>query len=85
MLSVRNTQLGQVLIRGLDDGVLQSLKERAMEHGRSLEAELRQVLTEAARKPRAALVRELAAIRALTPAGPRTLAEDFVREGRDER
>ncbi len=56
-----------------------------MEHGRSLEAELRQVLTEAARKPRTALVRELAEIRALTPAGPRMLSEDFVREGRDER
>jgi plasmid stability protein len=77
--------LGQVLIRGVDDGVLQSLKERAAEHGRSLEAELRQVLTEAARKPRLALIRELAEIRALTPAGPRALAEDVVREGRDER
>ena len=40
--------MGQILIRGVDDVVLQSLKERAMEHGRSLEAELRQVLTEAA-------------------------------------
>ena len=56
-----------------------------MEHGCSLEAELRQLLTEAARKPRTALVHELADIRALTPAGPRTLSEDFVREGRDER
>ena len=77
--------MGQVLIRGLDDVVLQSLKERAVEHGRSLEAELRQVLTEAARKPRVALIRELAEIRALTPGGSRVLAEDVVREGRDER
>jgi plasmid stability protein len=77
--------MGQVLIRGLDDGVLQSLRDRAAEHGRSLEAELRQVLTEAARKPRAALSRELVEIRALTPQGPRILAEDLVREGRDER
>ena len=77
--------MGQVLIRGVDDGVLQSLKERAAEHGRSLEAELRHVLTEAARQPRAALLRELADIRALTPAGSRTLAEDLVREGLDER
>lgn len=74
--------MGQVLIRGADDGVLQSLKERGAEHGRSLEAELRHVLTEAARTPRAA---ELGEIRALTPKGPRMLAEDFVREGRDER
>ena len=77
--------MGQVLIRGVDDVVLQSLKERAAEHGRSLEAELRHVLTEAARQPRAALLRELADIRALTPAGSRTLAEDLVREGLDER
>ena len=77
--------MGQVLIRGVDDVVLQSLKKRAAEHGRSLEAELRHMLTEAARQPRAALVRELAEIRALTPAGPRILSEGFVREGRDER
>ena len=56
-----------------------------MGHGRSLEAELRQLLTEAARKPRAAMIQELAEIRALTPPGPRTLSEDLVREGRDER
>jgi plasmid stability protein len=77
--------MGQVLIRGIDDRVLQSLKKRAMERGRSLEAELREVLTQAARSPRAALAAELAAIRALTPKGVRPLAEDFVREGRDER
>jgi plasmid stability protein len=77
--------LGQVLIRGVDDVVLQSLKERAVQHGRSLEAELRQILTDAARKPRAALIRELAEIRAMTPPGPGPLAEDLVREGRDER
>jgi plasmid stability protein len=41
--------MGLVLIRGVYDTVLQSLKERAAEHGRSLEAELRHVLTEAAR------------------------------------
>jgi plasmid stability protein len=77
--------MGQVLIRGVDEAVIQSLKARAAEHGRSLEAELRQVLTDAARKPRAALAAELAEIRALTPKGPRILAEDLVREGRDER
>ncbi len=77
--------MGQVLIRGVDDTVIQSLKARAAEHGRSLEAELRQVLTEAARPSRAALIRELEAIRAMTPPGPRILAEDIVREGRDER
>jgi plasmid stability protein len=75
----------QVLIRGIEDSVLQSLRERAAGHGRSLEAELRHVLSEAARTPRVALAAELAKIRAMTPDGPRTLAEDVVREGRDER
>jgi len=77
--------MGQVLIRGVDDVVLQSLKERATEHGRSLEAELRVVLTEAARPSRAALIKELEEIRAMTPNVPGPLAEDLVREGRDER
>jgi plasmid stability protein len=77
--------LGQVLIRGVDDAVILSLKERAAKHGRSLEAELRQVLTEAARPSRAQLIKELAEIRAMTPRVPGPLAEDLVREGRDER
>ncbi len=80
-----DTQLGQVLIRGIEDSVLQSLKERAAARGRSLEAELRQIVTDAARKPRAALLQDLAEIQAMTPKGPRILAEDIVREGRDER
>ena len=74
--------MAQVLIRGIEDSVLQSLKERAAARGRSLEAELRQIVTDAARKP---LLQELAEIRAMTPKGPRILAEDIVRESRDER
>jgi plasmid stability protein len=84
-LSSKVFHLGQVLIRGVDDSVILSLKERAVKHGRSLEAELRQVLTEAARPSRAQLIKELAEIRAMTPPGPRILAEDIVRESRDER
>jgi hypothetical protein len=37
------------------------------------------------RRDRTALLAELAAIRALTPKGPRPLAEELVRESRDER
>lgn len=77
--------MGQVLIRGVDDAVILSLKERAVKHGRCLEAELREVLTEAARPSRAELIKELAKIRAMTPPVPGPLAEDLVREGRDER
>ena len=77
--------MGQVLIRNLDDGVLAALRARAAARGVSLEAELRDVLTRVAASPRRALADEFAAVRALTPPGPRRLAEDLVREGRDER
>jgi antitoxin FitA len=77
--------LGQVLIRNVDDAVLTALRERAAARGLSLEAELRDVLTRAAGHSRAELIAEFAAVRAKTPKGRRRLAEDLVREGRDER
>jgi antitoxin FitA len=77
--------MGQVLIRNVDDAVLTALRERAASRGLSLEAELRDVLARAAGHPRADLAAEFAAVRALTPKGRRRLAEDLVREGRDER
>jgi antitoxin FitA len=40
--------MAQVLIRGIDTKVVDCLKERAREHGRSLEAELRGILEAAA-------------------------------------
>ena len=38
-------------VRGLDNAVTEQLKERARAHRRSLEAELRVILIEAARQP----------------------------------
>jgi plasmid stability protein len=40
--------MAQVLIRGLDPKLVDRLKDRAREHGRSLEAELRSILETAA-------------------------------------
>jgi len=40
--------MAQVLIRELDARVVRRLKDRAREHGRSLEAELRGILEQAA-------------------------------------
>lgn len=77
--------MGQVLIRNLDDAVIAALRARAAARGVSLEAEVRDVLTRVAASPRRASADEFAAVRALTPSGPRRLAEDLVREGRDER
>ena len=42
--------MGQVLISGLDDGVIERLKQRAESHDRSLESELRAILKEASRQ-----------------------------------
>jgi len=76
--------MGHVIIRNLDDAILMRLRARATTHGQSLEQELRDILAEAARKTDD-IQAELAAIRKLTPPGPRQLSEDLVREGRDER
>ncbi len=40
--------MAQVLVRDLDDSVVERLKARAKRHGRSLEAELRIVLEQSA-------------------------------------
>jgi plasmid stability protein len=54
--------MAQVLVRGLDDSVVERLKERARAGGRSLEAELRAVIEAAAADDRKlAATRELAA------------------------
>lgn len=40
-----------IIVRGLDESVKKRLAEQAKEHGRSMEAEVRDILTKAARKP----------------------------------
>jgi plasmid stability protein len=77
--------MAQVLIRNVEASVLATLRARAAARGLSLEAELREVLSRAACHPRADLAEEFAAIRARTPDKPHRLAEDLVRESRDER
>jgi plasmid stability protein len=47
----RVDSLAQVLIRQLDESVVNALKARAKANGRSLEAELRAILSEAATDP----------------------------------
>lgn len=44
-----------------------------------------EVIAEAAKPTREELLQRLAACRALTPPGPRKLAEDLIREDRDNR
>jgi len=81
--------VGQVIIRNVDDRVLERLKARAAAQRKSLEQSLRDLLTEAAKPSRAEMLAELARIRAMTP--PRQpgatypTAEQLLREDRDAR
>ncbi len=43
--------MASIIVRGLDESVKQQLAEQAREHGRSMEAEVRDILTRAARGP----------------------------------
>jgi plasmid stability protein len=56
--------MGQVVIRNLDDAAIRRLRRRAESQGVSLERELRDILTEAARLDRTAFQERAAAFRA---------------------
>lgn len=43
--------MSSIVVRGLDEAVKKQLAAQAKEHGRSMEAEVRDILTRAARRP----------------------------------
>jgi plasmid stability protein len=43
--------MASIVVRGLDEAVKRQLAAQAKEHGRSMEAEVRDILTRAARMP----------------------------------
>ena len=81
--------MGQVIIRNIDDRVLERLRVRAMAQRKSLEQSLRELLNETAKPSREELLADLERIRAMTP--PRRpgttypTAEELIREDRDTR
>ena len=81
--------MSQVVIRNIDDQVIERLKQRAMAARKSLEQCLREVLTEAAKPTREELLAELERIRAMTlprvPGVTYPSAEELIREDRDTR
>jgi antitoxin FitA len=81
--------VGQVVIRNIDDRVVERLKAKAAEQRMSLEQSLREILTAAARPSRAEMLAEVDRIRAMTPPtkpGVRyPSAEEMIREDRDSR
>ena len=73
-------------VRNLDDDLLGKLKRRAARHGRSAEAEVRAILSQALSSEAELGFDDVAAeLRALTAGRRHTPAESLLREGRDER
>ena len=78
--------MGQVLIRNLDDKLIDAYRAAAERNARSLEAELRDAL--ARTRPRSPAERDLLqdrarSLRAMTPDVAQTPATTLVREDRD--
>ena len=75
--------MATLTIRSLEDEVVDALKTRARRHGRSLEAEVRELLRGAAAGDAPESLRELAdRIAALTPEVPQTDSTELVRADR---
>jgi plasmid stability protein len=76
--------MGQLLVRGLEDQVIERLKRRADSHHRSLEAELRDILQLAARQVDLSQATELAdRIRKKLEGRPHSDSAELIREDRD--
>ena len=73
-------------VRNVDDGLIRKLKQRAARHGRSAEAEHREILRQALSAEIEPSFEALAAqLRKLTKGRKQTPAETLLREARRER
>lgn len=81
--------MADVILRNLDDALKQRLRERAAHNGRSMAAELREIVRDALGEPKKdpnAEFRKLAAeLRKLSSGRTQTPSEVLLRESRDER
>jgi plasmid stability protein len=77
--------MAQVIVRNLDETVIAEHRRRARARGVSLEQQLREVLSEAARPSRAEALARADALRARTRPGTFPTAAELVREDRDAR
>lgn len=78
--------MGSLIVRNVDDKLIARLKRRAARHGRSAEAEHREILRTALRaEPRESFKTIAARLRTMTAGRAHTPAETLQREGRDER
>ena len=76
--------MGQVLVRNLDDRVIESLKTKAELKGHSLEQELREVLTKAAPLTPREKIALFQKLRATTPPLGDVDVRAAIRRGRDD-
>ncbi len=77
---------GNLHVRNLDDDLIARLKRRAARHGRSAEAEHREILRQALAAEVEPAFEDLAAqLRRLTSGRRQTPSEVLQREGREER
>lgn len=74
-----------LLVRDVPRDVVEALKRRAAEHGRSAEAEHRIILEEALRADRAGFWERAAALREETRGRIRVPSEELIRQDHDER
>jgi len=74
--------MGQLIVRGLDDHLIRTLKQRAARLGRSAEAEHRAILEQALRPESESFADAAARLRARTPS-QRTDSADVIRRDRD--
>ena len=75
----------QLLVRDVPQDVVEALKRRATEHGRSAEAEHRAILEQTLRAGRAGFWERAAALREETRGRIFTDSTDLIRQDRDER
>ena len=74
----------QVIVRNLDERVVATLRRKAELHGHSLEQELRDIVTAAARLTGPERMARARRIRAMTPPDvPQTDSADLIRKERD--
>jgi antitoxin FitA len=77
--------MGQVLIRNLDDHIIESLKLKAELKGHSLEQELRDILKQAAGPTVEERLAMIDRVRAMQSKPTKLLSEDIIRRMRDRR
>jgi plasmid stability protein len=76
--------MGEIILRDVEDSLVQELRRSAERHGRSLEEELREILRRATGRAKAEALATAERIRAGAPVQT-TDSTDFIRQDRDNR